>query len=73
MISQSITFRDTTPKKPPPKVTIAICPIKMAPAIRRKPPHPLKWKAERADSNERVLNIFQNWKKTKVVKKIESS
>ena len=73
MMSQSEILRGTTLKKRPPTVTMRICPRRMESAIIRKLPQSLKWKAERPVSKARALNIFQNWRNTKVVKKRLSS
>ena len=45
----------------------------MKPAIVRKLPQPLKWKALLWVMKARVLNMFQNWMNTKNVKKRLSS
>lgn len=73
MIVQSEMLSGVTLKNWPPTETMQIWPKKMAIAIKINPLHPLKWKAERPVSNERVLNMFQNCRKTNMVKKRLSS
>ena len=73
IITQSEIRRGVTLKNSPPTVTMAICPTRIASAMATNPPAPLKWKALRPVWNARALNIFQNCRKTKIVKNIDSS
>ena len=73
MISQSVMRSGVTLKNSPPQETMKIWPSRITNAMSTNPPQFLKWKADLPVSKARALNIFQNWRNTKIVKNIESS
>ena len=75
MRPQSVQLSGTTLNIFPPKVTMTYCPARMRNATRPNPPMlaPMREKALLFVLNALALNMFQNWRSTKMVKNRESS
>lgn len=71
--NQSESKSGETENSEPPKLTMSTCPSRMKLAMRKKPRQPRRRGHTWDVAKLRALNKFQNWSRTKKVKKMLNS